>query len=442
MNDLAKNSAILLSANVVAQAVGLLVYPILSRLYLPEDFGLLNLFLSLGGILVILSSLELQYAIVLPSDERKAVAVWQNGMFSVLAFTLILLLSSFFAPAIASLFDAPKFAFWYRLLPAYVLFSATWNLLNYYYTRERAFTAVSSYQFSLSLFSAGGKLAFGLLGLTACGLILPSILAPLLALLVSFGVFSYSRYSPNTVLSRSFPSPFLVLSADSTETLPRHYRDITPAERRQAWSDYVDFPKFYLPKSLLNMLALQLPVLWFTPVFGSTAVGYWGMAVLLSFTPIQLITRTLYQVLYQRVSAAVNDRTSIASYFRLCLLLVVSVGLPIAGLLYFILPWLVTILLGPGWEPVAEIIRWLLPTILVSLFVSSMGFVIAVFSRQRTGLFFECLLALGRFCGIAIGVYYYDFMLSVAGYCVLSALVNTLQGIWFWLLVARYERSL
>ena len=46
----ARNFAKLLSANVVAQAIGLLVYPVLTRLYAPDDFGLLNLFLSIGGI--------------------------------------------------------------------------------------------------------------------------------------------------------------------------------------------------------------------------------------------------------------------------------------------------------------------------------------------------------------------------------------------------------
>ncbi|MGN1239473.1 MAG: oligosaccharide flippase family protein, partial [Paludibacteraceae bacterium] len=65
-SELVRNSAKLLSANVIAQAIGLLVYPILTRLYSPEDFGLLNLFLSIGGVLVLLSTAEYQYAIVLP----------------------------------------------------------------------------------------------------------------------------------------------------------------------------------------------------------------------------------------------------------------------------------------------------------------------------------------------------------------------------------------
>ena len=71
-SKLVRNSAKLISANAIAQAIGLLVYPILSRLYTPEDFGLLNLFLGIGGLLVLLSTAEYQYAILLPKEERKS----------------------------------------------------------------------------------------------------------------------------------------------------------------------------------------------------------------------------------------------------------------------------------------------------------------------------------------------------------------------------------
>ena len=64
-----QNVAKLLSANVVAQVVGLLVYPLLTRLYSPEDFGLMNLFVSIGNVLVILATAEYHYAIVLPKDD-------------------------------------------------------------------------------------------------------------------------------------------------------------------------------------------------------------------------------------------------------------------------------------------------------------------------------------------------------------------------------------
>ena len=70
-----RNVGKLLSANVVAQVIGLIVYPILTRMYAPEDFGLMNLFVSISGILVILSTAEYYNAIVLPKKDSEGVWV-------------------------------------------------------------------------------------------------------------------------------------------------------------------------------------------------------------------------------------------------------------------------------------------------------------------------------------------------------------------------------
>ena len=71
-SEFVRNSAKLLSAGVIAQAIGILIYPILTRIYAPEDFGLLNLFQSIAGVLIILSTAEYQYAILLPKEDAQA----------------------------------------------------------------------------------------------------------------------------------------------------------------------------------------------------------------------------------------------------------------------------------------------------------------------------------------------------------------------------------
>ena len=72
-SEFVRNSAKLLSAGVIAQAIGILIYPILTRIYAPEDFGLLNLFQSIAGVLIILSTAEYQYAILLPKEDAQVV---------------------------------------------------------------------------------------------------------------------------------------------------------------------------------------------------------------------------------------------------------------------------------------------------------------------------------------------------------------------------------
>ena len=102
-----RNFTKLLSANVVAQVIGLVVYPILTRMYAPEDFGLLNLFLSIGNVLVVLAVLDYYYAIVLPKEEKDAVALTQTSFFCLLLTVGLVLLSVAFAKPISILFKMP-----------------------------------------------------------------------------------------------------------------------------------------------------------------------------------------------------------------------------------------------------------------------------------------------------------------------------------------------
>ncbi|HTN66975.1 MAG TPA: hypothetical protein VL051_12420, partial [Burkholderiaceae bacterium] len=57
------------SGNVLAQALGVLAMPILTRLYTPSDFGTLNLFAQVVAVLTIILTWRYEYLIVLPKDE-------------------------------------------------------------------------------------------------------------------------------------------------------------------------------------------------------------------------------------------------------------------------------------------------------------------------------------------------------------------------------------
>ena len=160
-SELVRNSAKLLSANVIAQAIGLLVYPILTRLYSPEDFGLLNLFLSIGGVLVLLSTAEYQYAIVLPKKDEDARGLVHICGLLLLITTGFVLLSVPFSKPIAHLFNTPELANWYWLMPLFVLTMGLWNILNYWYIRRKQFGAISRYQISQSVLSSIMKIGIG-----------------------------------------------------------------------------------------------------------------------------------------------------------------------------------------------------------------------------------------------------------------------------------------
>lgn len=415
-NDIFRNVGKLLSASVIAQVIGLLVYPILTRLYSPDDFGLLTLFLNIGNILVILATAEYHYAIVLPEEEKDARATFHWGFFLLLLMTALVALSAIFSQPIAALFKTPDLARYYWLMPVMVFFLGLWNLLNYWYIRRKEYTRISGYQFSLSILSAGSKLGFGYAGFLSGGMIWSMVLAPVLSSLVSMAL----------AFKRAIRPLFSVDRADAL-SMARRYRN---------------FPCFTLPRDFVNLLVGQLPVFVLTPCFGSRDVGFWGMAVLLGFAPVSMITKALYQVLYQYATERVHNKKPLMPVMRRFTGWTALLVIPSFSLLFFILPWLTTLLFGAEWAPSGYMIRWMLPWLFTVALTSSTSFLSDVFMKQKVGLYYEILLAVLRVAGVMAGVCCHSFTVAIAGYCIGSALAVGAQYIWLLSLCRTYDRSL
>ena len=231
-----QNIAKLLSANVVAQVIGLVVYPILSRIYAPEDFGLLNLFLSIGGVIAILATAELYNAIVLPKDDKEGVAVVHICFYLLLLVVGITTISIFFTDSIASLFKTTTLAKYYWAMPILVFALGMWNILNYWYIRVSSYDRISGYQLSSSLLSAGAKVSLGYLNILQGGMIYSVVFAPIVSLLVSV-VLSWKKG-----IKQLFHSSQMDLRA-----VAKKYRN---------------FPLYSLPKSLVfrSFFVLSFPV--------------------------------------------------------------------------------------------------------------------------------------------------------------------------------------
>lgn len=411
-----QNVAKLLSANVVAQVIGLVVYPILSRMYAPEDFGLLNLFISIGNVLVVLSLVDYYYAIVLPKQERHAVALVHVSSLALLITVALVALSVLLASPISAVFKSPELEQYYWIMPIYVLTMGTWNILNYWYIRQKQFGQISQYLMSQSALSAGGKIGMGYAGVLQGGMIYAVVVAPLLSLVTSI-VRNF----------RGCLQPLLRISKSDIVEQSKQYRN---------------FPCFVLPRSFLNVLAGQLPILLLTPFFGAKYVGLLSMALLLGYTPIGTITRAIYQVLYQYTTERVHAAQRIGDVFWRFIGWSSVVILPVFGGLFFVLPDITSWLLGEEWRVVGTYIQWMLPWLYLSLLTGSTCYLSDVFMKQRIGLFFEILLAVCRVSGLCIGIAAKDFTIAIAAYSISTAIAVLAQLVWIASLVRKYDRDI
>lgn len=408
-----KHTATLLTANSLSQAIALLAYPLLTRIYAPDDFGLFNLFLSIGGILAIIGTGNYHYAIVLPKVETKALACVK------LSFILNLIvvgISSFFllfSSQIGKLFNSESLGEYLYLLPIFVLLTATWNILNYWFTRHQCYKPIAFYQISNSLGSSILKYMLGIMGFLRGGLLIGTILAQVIA----------------------FAGGFLVAwKKGLSRTLHIQRQEIV-----EMATTHKNFPFYSLPHSLINTLGGSLPIIFLAPFFSLAEIGFFGMALTLAFRPINIISSSLHQVFYPITTQKVNDNDSIMPFFKRYFLRTFTLLIPLFGVLFFFLPMLTEWLLGNGWHQSGKYIQLMLPWLALSAAVAPITYLADIFSQQRIALLLEILSFIVRFCALMIGIWQQNFYLAIAYYCVASALIILVQLLWYWHLVKQYE---
>ena len=118
----AKNVAILFSGTAIAQAIPIAVSPILTRLYSPDDFGLLAIYSACIMVLSVIATARFELAIALPDKVTDAANLFILTLKVCTLISLLLLIPIvLFADDIASSLGHEKLTPWLYLLPLSII---------------------------------------------------------------------------------------------------------------------------------------------------------------------------------------------------------------------------------------------------------------------------------------------------------------------------------
>ncbi len=416
MNSKLVNVSKLLSANVIAQAVGLLIYPLLTRLYQPADFTLLNLFLTIANAILIFSTADLQFAIPLPKKDDGAYALI-GAMVVSLSITISLsLISCLFCNRIAAFFGIAEleWALWY--LPIYIPIAGAWQVLTYLFNREKKYGKIATYQIIQSIANSILKLAFGILGIGGLALIDASVIGPLIAC--------------------ACVAPLKILEVVS------HLRRLPTNLAKEYVLAYKDFPLYSMPKNLVCHLSNGLPVLMLTSVYGATEVGYFALAITIGYLPLTMIASSIYQVMLKSTSDKLNEGLPIypgISKFCKYALLIIFVTF---GILYIFLPSITEFLFGPGWCKTGEILRILLLWFSAGFLSTTLVFVPETLLKLKGNLIIELVFIIVRIAALSYGIVNFGFLVTIKLFSLVSFGIKAFQVGWYLWIAKQNDKSL
>jgi len=271
----------LASGTTLAQLLGILVSPILTRLYAPEAFGMLAIFTSITAIIGVIACLRYELPIMLPeSDEEAANLLGASLMFAGLISLLTVPIIWWGGDTLLRWLNAPNLAHYLWLVPLAVLFTGIFMALNYWNSRTKQFGRLSIARVTTSVATITGQLGVGFAGFTTGGtLIGASVGGSMLATTVLGGQ-----------IWRDDKKIFV--------------QSVRWHKMQEGIKRYHKFPLWGTWSALLGTASWQLPAFLLSVFFSSTIVGYYALGFRILQLPMSLIGGAIGQVFFQRTAAS------------------------------------------------------------------------------------------------------------------------------------------
>lgn len=411
-----RNSGTLLSGSVVAQGITFVAYLLLSRLYLPADFGLYNIFYSYIEVLIILSTCKYEMAIVKADSEAEAAALTRFSLRLNAAVSAVILV----ATVVLSLLRVeavPLPPLLLLLIPLMVFFCGTTRVYTFAFDRYSHFRQIAAAEVVTSLSGTLLKVAFGLLA--AVGQLFHLVGLPLGTILGKVAGNVYYRAGV-----RRLPS---VAPATPLRPLLRKHRN---------------FPLYSMPRELVSSFSANLPFMWLGLYFDNALLGLFSLAYTFTMRPVNILANTFEKVFYPSSKEKIDLHQPLGRDLGRFLLTLTAVVLPVLLVAFFFAEPLFTFLFGPKWIGTGYYVRCLVPWIGVLLLTNSLAFVPNVFATQRTDFLFQLVQLLFRVAALAIGLSRGDFALAVLCFCAVSTAVQLCQLGWYLYQVRQYDKKL
>jgi O-antigen/teichoic acid export membrane protein len=413
-----KNVAILASGTAMAQLLTILAYPILMRLFSPDQFGLFAVFGSIIMTVMALASGRYELAIVTSRSEVEAA---NTMVLSLLLATMTALASSsailVFREQIVDLLGLQDISGWIWALPIAILTAATNQIMSFWATRQKLYKLQSSATIARSAGVAAVQIASGVAGSGVGGLILGLIFGSILTTLI-------------------LSSPLMRKDFRSTGKSINFWE-----MKRLAWEHRV-FPFYSMPQALLSTSTVTVPAILLTSLFNPYVAGLYWFTHRLFEMPITLLGDATRRVFYQQAAELFHQGKDLTSIFlrTSCMLAAITV-VPVISMIAAG-PWLYAVGFGDAWYEAGEFARWIVIWWAMRFISLPALMLVPIMGLQRRFLLLEITNFIPRLLVLPVAAMFADVHVAVAVYSMVSYLFHLILVLMIWRAVREHRISI
>ena len=360
-----RNVALLSGGTAFAQGLAVFVLPILTRLYTPEDFDLLAIYVATVGILTVVSCLRFDIAIPLATDDADGMALLFISLaFAAVTSLLLTVLVLVFPDFATSLVGIPIKTSWLYMVPAGVFFASVYNALQYWSSRQRRFGLITQTRLTRATGGATSQMLAGFISPSPFGLLFGHMIYSGLGV---WGLIKNTlRNDRHAIKSLSFNSVLEVIIK------------------------FQRFPRWSVPEALFNTLGVQLPIILIAANAIGPEAGFLIISLRVMSLPMALIGSSVAQVFIAEAPLR-HEEGSLRSFTVQTLWTLAKIGGPPLVLIGAFSPLLFPIVFGPDWERSGWLVMWMTPCCLLQFLASPVSMALHIANKSRLAMIMQLL---------------------------------------------------
>lgn len=352
-----KNILKVFTGSGLASIISLIIHPILTRLFTPQDFGNYQLLLSFTTLFVSISGFKYEMALVLPKYNKEYKYIYLISLLNLVASTLLFAILFYaFGNYILNWLNAEQLAPYLIFCIVGIFIGGLLQIMRYVLIRNGKFKQLAINKIIESSINNTGALGFGLLSPTFIGLFISYFSAALTSSIIIFYKIPPKIHHINWKYLTIF---------------------------------FLKYRKFLLlntPGVFINTFSAQLPIFYIAKFYGVETLGIYQLANKYISIPVNLAGNSISQAFLKEASNAFRESKLLNIYLDTIKKSVLVIIFPLITVLIFA-PISVDIIFGEKWKGAGLFMQILIFGVFFRFISSPTSSIFSIINKQEI-LFF------------------------------------------------------
>jgi len=408
-SDFTRNVGTLFTGNGISMAVNLLALPVLSRLYTPEEFGSVALYIAIAQLIAVFVSGRYDYALMIPRKNGEALKVALSGVVLSFYLTILVAVALYFSyDRLLAFFPNPAFSKLIWMLPVFGFMLSARQILSMWFSRKSRFGFTSQSKVLQTVVSNVVRMPRSFYANGVAGLWLGFVVSEVVALAQGLFFFWKHDYKLLRVTSISDFKGILV--------------------------KYGSFPMFSMPISFLNSISANLLIYAFSFTFSASIVGVYERFSKMVSIPLDMVSSSFSIVFFQEMASVSLKQRFYRRAYMLSLLLGGLMNLPVVlwG------PEIFSFVLGSEWLFAGEMARYLAPLMVFGFATRCISTTFSTINKNGVMLVWQ-LFYLAVTIGWIVVFRHHSVIFIIKTYALIGSFLYLILGVYGYYFVKRAD---